>query len=67
MVTPPISESLKRSRNVPSGSVLSSLHTYCLLMKPMISLWGQTDGTEGRTDRHVPPPSPRAPSQHPPV
>lgn len=38
MVMPPISESLKRRRNVPSGSLRRRLVTYCLLMKPMISL-----------------------------
>lgn len=35
---PPISESLKRRRKVPSGSLRRRLVTYCLLMKPMISL-----------------------------
>lgn len=38
MVMPPISESLKRRRKVPSGSLRRRLVTYCLLMKPMISL-----------------------------
>lgn len=38
MVMPPISESLKRRRNVPSGSLRRRLVTYCLLMKPMINL-----------------------------
>lgn len=35
---PPISESLKRRRKVPSGSLRRRLVTYCLLMKPMINL-----------------------------
>ena len=38
MVMPPISESLNRRRNVPSGSLRRRLVTYCLLMKPMINL-----------------------------
>lgn len=38
MVMPPISESLKRRRKVPSGSLTRRLVTYCLLIKPMISL-----------------------------
>lgn len=40
MVMPPISESLNRRRKVPSGSLRRRLVTYCLLMKPMISLPG---------------------------
>lgn len=43
MVMPPISESLKRRRKVPSGSLRRRLVTYCLLMKPMINLAKKTE------------------------
>lgn len=38
MVMPPISESLKRSRKVPSGLLMSRSWACCLFTKPRIAL-----------------------------
>lgn len=46
MVMPPISESLNRSRKVPSGLLMSRSCACCLLTKPKMAL-GRAGGSEG--------------------
>lgn len=66
MVMPPISESLKRSRKVPSGLLMSRSWACCLFTKPRMALGGWYIGRHGWVGRHHPQSLPHACSFRPP-
>lgn len=70
MVMPPISESLKRSRKVPSGLLMSRSWACCLFTKPRIALGGWYMGRHCWVGRHhsqslLPTAGPQGPDSYP--